>query len=156
MSDSSLPYFECRVGHKIYKILIDTGSNRNYIQPTLVTNPKPNEKPFRAVTVGGSVEITHYKLANLFNHPECNVKFFLLPNLRSFDAILGNDSLKDLEAVIDVARKVMTIKGAKQIPIKEKRYEAVNIIIPRTEHLDDTQKLEIDQPEISKSLCGPK
>jgi len=91
------------------------------------------------VSVGGSVRVTHHKIANLFNHPEINVKFFLLPTLKSFDAILGNDSLKELNAEIKVSKKIMTIKNKIQVPIKEKKFEAVNAIVPRTGHLNKTQ-----------------
>jgi len=57
------------------------------------------------VSIGGSVPVTHHKIANLFNHPDINVKFFLLPTLKSFDAILGNDSLKELAAEIKISKK---------------------------------------------------
>jgi len=128
---------------QILKILIDTGSNRNYIQPKFVTKPILNENPFTAVSVGGNIQITHHKKANLFNDPNIIVKFFLLPTLKSFDAILGNDSLKELGAVIDIRNKSMTIGNKIQIPIKEKKFQSVNTIIPRTEHLTESQKTDL-------------
>jgi len=81
----------------------------------------------------------HTKIANFFNHPDINVKFFLLPTLKSFDAIQGNDSLKELNAEIEVSKKIMKIKNIIHVPIKEKKFEAVNTIVPRIEHLNKFQ-----------------
>lgn len=130
---------------KSIRILIDTGSNRNYIQPKFVNNPIKNKAPFNAVSVGGSTIVTHHKEANLFNIPDVKVKFFLLPTLKSFDAILGNDSLKELGAEIKISKNIMILKNGIKIPIKEKTFEAVNTIIPRTSHLSDTQKAKLSE-----------
>lgn len=105
---------------EILKILIDTGSNRNYIQPKHVSNPLPNKTIFIAVSVGGDIKITHHENANLFNNLNTIVKFFLLPTLKTFDAILGNDSLKELGTVIDTKNKIMHLKNGTNILIKEK------------------------------------
>jgi len=59
LEDFSLPYFECRVrSAKVLKVFIDTGSNKNYIQPNLVSNAILNIKPFIAATPGGDIKIT--------------------------------------------------------------------------------------------------
>jgi len=42
-------------------MLIDTGSNKNYIQPNLGLNAIPNNKPYIDDTPGGDVKISHYK-----------------------------------------------------------------------------------------------
>jgi len=86
-----------KVRANVLRTLIDTGSNRNYIKPSLVSNPAPTEKPFQAVTVGGNVKITYYKMAHLFNIRDVRIKLFLLPTLKSFDAILGKTLLKNLK-----------------------------------------------------------
>lgn len=143
IGSSSLPYFEAKVrGGRIFRILIDTGSNRNYIQPKLVENPIPNKHIFEATTVTGKIKITHHKLAHLFKL-DTPIKFFLLPTLKSFDVILGNDSLKELRAVIDTNRKIMNIKDSIRIKIKRKQMQAINQIVPRTEHLNKDQKAQI-------------
>jgi len=108
---------------EILKILIDTGSNRNYIQPKHVSNLLPNKTIFNAVSVGGDIKITHHKNANLFNDLNTIVKFFLLPTPKTFDAILGNDSLKELGAVIDTKNQIMHLKNGTNIPIKETKFE---------------------------------
>lgn len=132
------------VGGKALRILIDTGSNRNYIKPSLVSYPAPIEKPFQAVTVRGNVKITHYKMAHLFNVRDVSIKFFLLPTLKSFDAILGNDILKELKAVIHTLSNYMIIKDNVKVIIKEKKYDSINNICPRTDHLSDQQKNNLE------------
>lgn len=95
--------------------------------------------------VGGDVQITHYKMANLFNDSNAIVKFFLLPTLKTFDAILGNDSLKELGTIIDSNRKLMYLKNSTIVNITEKKFEAVNTIIPKIEHLRNCQKLKLSE-----------
>jgi len=52
---------------KVLKVLIDTGSNKNYLQPKLVSSAIPNNKPFKAATPGGDIKITHYNRADPFD-----------------------------------------------------------------------------------------
>lgn len=125
---------------EILKILIDTGLNRNYILPRHVSSPLPNKIIFNAVSVGGNTKITHHKNANLFNDTKTLVKFFILPTLKTFDAILGNDSLKQLGAVIDTKHKIMHLRNGSKIFIKEKNVESVNVIIPRSDHFTHSQR----------------
>jgi len=67
-------------------MLIHTGSNKNY--------KLPNNKPYITDTPGGDVKISHYKRASLFDF---EIKFLLLPSLKTFDAILGKDTMKVIE-----------------------------------------------------------
>lgn len=62
-----------------------------------------------------------------------------MPTLKSFDAILGNYSLKQLNAVIFFNDNIMTLKNKYNIPIKEKRIQAVNNLNIRTEHMSKEQ-----------------
>jgi len=48
-------------------ILIDTGSNKNYIQPRLVKKPIKNDQAFFVNSVGGKILITHNTIANPFD-----------------------------------------------------------------------------------------
>lgn len=127
------------------KILIDTGSNKNYILPKFIKNPVKNISSFDAISVGGKIKDTHHKIANQFDDTDTKIKFFLLPTLNTFDAILGNDSLKELGAIIDTNNKTMSLKSGRVIAIKEEKIETVNLIIPRTDHLKKTQKIELNQ-----------
>lgn len=96
-----MPYFEAKTKDgQILKILVDTGSNKNYIQTSLMKLAIPNEKDFLANSAGEKILISHHTFINLFGLKSMNLKFFGLPNLKSFHAILGNDSLKALSAVI--------------------------------------------------------
>jgi len=95
--------------------------------------------------IGGKIKVTHHEIANLFDDTDSKIKFFLLPTLNKFDAILGNDSLKELGAIIDTNNKSMSLKSGRVIAIKEEKIETVNLIIPRTDHLKKTQKIELNQ-----------
>jgi len=110
LNDSSLPYFLAKAkSGKLLKILIDTGSNQNYIQPQLVDKPIPNKNPFSVSSIGGDVLITHHTNTNL-DGLKIPINFFILSSLNSFDAILGNDSLKELNAIMHVREQVLATK----------------------------------------------
>lgn len=66
LTPSSLPYYEfvTRRGDTV-DFLIDTGSNKNYIQSTRIRNPLPN-KPFKVESVAGTIEITHHTFIDIF------------------------------------------------------------------------------------------
>jgi len=55
-----------------------------------------------------------------------------------FDVILGIHSLKELGAVIDI-NKQMYQKMARGLS-QYKKFESVNVIIPRTKHPTESQK----------------
>jgi hypothetical protein len=89
LNRSSLLYMEhiAKNGKKL-KLLIDTGSNKNYIDENLIRTPIINKNNFIAKTVGGNFQITHLAFVNLFavSFPEMN--FFLIPNMTTFDDII--------------------------------------------------------------------
>lgn len=133
-----MPYFQCKTKEgDILRILIDTGSNKNYIQPRWIKNPTPNEKNFFADSVGGKIPITHNTNINLFG-TDINHKFFLLPPLRSFSGILGNDSLKALKAVIHTSKNFMTIQDSTIVKLRQQPSQSVNSLEIRTSHLKTT------------------
>lgn len=120
--------------------MIDTGSNKNYIQPCCVLNAIPNASPFSANSIAGHIKITHYANLSLFGPAIPGIKFFILPELKSFHGILGNDSLRDLGAVIYTAEDFMIIKGNVKIPLKQYTSQTVNNVIARTNHLSENQQ----------------
>lgn len=122
------------------KILIDIGSNKNYIQPRLVKNPIPNEEIFNANSVAGDIKITHHTKATLFNIPELPIKFFILPTLKSFHAILGNDTLKELGAIINTEHDNITLSNKMRIKLKQYKAQSVHNITIRNEHMSEKQK----------------
>lgn len=72
----------------------------------------------------------------MLHHPVINVSFFIL-SLYFF--ILGNESLKELEAKKKNLQGNNDNKEFYSYPIKAKPYEAVNSIIPRMSHLTETK-----------------
>lgn len=71
LTNSTLPYFQCKDSNgKVLNILIDTRSNKNYIQPNLAKNLIPIKDIFFATSVGGNIKITHHTLINLFGLDE--------------------------------------------------------------------------------------
>lgn len=125
--------------------MIDTGSNKNYVQPNLINNPKENDNPFYANSIGGPIKVTHHVYAQLFDNNEKPIKFFLLPSLKSFHAIIGNDTLKQLSAVIYIEKELMIIKGGRKIKIKQQLSSDVNVINIRTQHMTENQKNSISK-----------
>lgn len=135
-----MPYFtiKTRDGHTL-KILLDTGSNKNYIKSNLVIEPLPNQNIFSANAISGNVLVTHHTQLDIFGKNIGPIKFYVLPGLRTFDAILGNDTLKDLSAVIYSAENYFTLKGGTRIPIYQYLAQNVNNIEIKMDHLTEYQ-----------------
>lgn len=126
--------------NKILKLLIDTGSNKNYIKSCYAKYPVPNDKIFLASSVAGKIEITHHIQTNLFGPNTPNMKFYILNNLQSFDGIIGNDSLIEIGAVIHTSKNYMIIHPNIKIPLKQQETNSVNTINLRTTHMSEQQK----------------
>lgn len=71
------------------------------------------------------------------------MEFFILPGLKTFDGIIGDDTLKELEAVIDRKNNTLMIKPNIKIPLKEKPAKQVNNIEIRDNHLTNKIKEQI-------------
>ncbi|CAD7001846.1 unnamed protein product [Ceratitis capitata] len=138
MSSSSLPYVECKT-----KMLIDIGSNKNYIQPSHVLKKIPNDEPFFANSIAGQIQISHHTIINLFRSNDTSLKFFLPSTLKSFDGIIGNDSFKELRATINIYDDTPTLGKNKKIKIRQKPSPTVNKIDVRIDHMTATQKQHI-------------
>lgn len=83
-------------------------------------------------------------MVNLFGLEDTNIKFFILPSLKSFHAILGNDSLKELSAIIFTKDSYMIIKDKVKIRVKQHAYTAVNKIDIKLDHLNNLQRNKIN------------
>lgn len=141
-----MPYFEAKTNSgEILRILVDTGSNKNYIQNSLIKSCHPNKFKFYAKSVGGKTAITHHTFLNLFGLKHINIKFFLLPVLKTFHAILGNDTLKSLSAVIHTAENYMTIGGNIKIQLKQQVSQSVNTIQIRSDHMTEEQESKMNE-----------
>ena len=122
-------------------MLIDTGSNKNYIHPKHAKISHKVDKPFFVSSVAGDIKIDAYSQARLFQpYSDKMLKFYHLENLKSFDAIIGHDSLKEIKAVIDTANEILIIDGTHIIPLQQYRLQEVNKINIRDNHLNQNEK----------------
>lgn len=80
----------------------------------------------------------------MFGINDVPIKFFVLPVLRTFDGILGNDSLKELSAVIYTSKNFFTVQGRITIPMFQYVSQDVNNIEIRTEHLSENQRISLE------------
>lgn len=94
--------------------------------------------------MGGQTKITHHTFLHLFNKDHTPIRFFLLPTLKTFHGIIGNDTLKQLNAVIDVKNDLLIVNGDYRVKIKQLPTQAVNNIKVRTEHMTEKQKELMD------------
>lgn len=126
------------------KFLIDTGSSKNYIRPQLVAKPTPNVDKFVAKSIGGDIQITEHTIVNLFNMKDIPIKLYLLPTLKTFDGILGNDTLKNLSAVIYTEENYMKIRNKIKIRLKQLTTQTVNLVNIKKDHMNSAQINNID------------
>lgn len=90
--------------------------------------------------MAGDVEIRHHTFINLFNIRDQNLKFFILPNLKSFHGILGNESLKQLGAIIFTRDNYMLLENGMKIKIFQMKAQSVNAIKIKDDHMTVNQK----------------
>jgi len=136
-----LPYFQCRTRDgKVLNFLIDTDSNQNYIQPSLVENPKVNKEDFYANSIGGKITTTHHVFSKSFQSLRHTNQIFHTTHSQTFHGILGNDTMKQLNVIIDVSNDILVVNGNKRFRIKQLPAQAINNIKVRTEHMSDSQK----------------
>lgn len=129
---------------KPLKILIDTGSNKNYIHPRFATISHKLDKPFYVSSVGGDLRIEHYSSGKIFSPYSDNVvKLFHMSNLKTFDAIIGHDTLKELHAIIDTAKGNLIIDSKYKIPILQHNLQEVNKIQIRDDHMTQLEKQKV-------------
>jgi len=83
------------------KFLIDTGASKNFIRPHKgLRGVRSVESPFTIYSIHGTTRITHKCFVSLFN---LKATFFILPDLSTFDGIIGHDLLKEAEASLCLA-----------------------------------------------------
>lgn len=106
----------------------------------------PVTTPFHINSPAGRICITNKICGKFFSFVGCDLEitFFLLPSLESFDGIIGDDTLKELRALIDRERNELVIKPNIKIPLKNKISETVNnlIILNKNTSEQSKQKLE--------------
>lgn len=68
-----------------------------------------------------------------------------MDKLKSFDAIIGHDTLKELKAVIDTSNEKLILNNEFMIPLLQYKLQEVNKIQIRNEHLEKHEKTELDK-----------
>lgn len=114
--------------------MIDTGSSKNYIEPLAeLKYIMPVQKEFKVKSLHGYNTIKLKCLDKIFDK---DVPFFILPELSSFDAIIGLDTLTQTNAILHLKNK--TFKTGNTVePIIFVRCNSVNfsdikdIIVPK-------------------------
>lgn len=83
-------------------MLVDTGASKSFIKPlTELKGIVPLTRPFVVKSVHGESKVGQKCKINLFG---INSDFIILPNLISFDAIIGLDLLTQVNAVVDLQK----------------------------------------------------
>lgn len=97
---------------RVIKILIDTGASKNYIANlNSLRGEIPLTNYFLVESVHGKTMITKKYIMNIFNR---RTWFYNLPDLETFDGIVGYDFLKEIKAKIDVEKGVLEYEGGKE------------------------------------------
>lgn len=156
LNNPSLPYYEFKSQNgKVFKFLLDTGSNKNYIQPCYIRNPLLNKNKFYANSIGGKITVTHHSDIDIFGNNIGKIKFFILPGLKSFDGIIGFDTLKELGAVIHTHKNYFTLLNNHQFAIKQFKSQVNNFDVT-TSHLNLNQEKQRTLTEkFPNPLCEP-
>ena len=119
------------------KFMIDTGSTRSFLSPEKAYYYFENYityEPFQVTSTHATSlhgEVVKTPLMPTFN---CNYiqKFYVYNVDSKYDGLIGNDLLKQLEAVIDLKHKVLKTKYSK-IPIIYNDSEYILVLPPRSE-----------------------
>lgn len=140
----------------IFEFLIDTGSNKNFCSPQLSAGSIPLSKPLVVNTAGGRIEINKKIVGKFFLDYGIldSLTFYVLPGLNSFDGIIGDDSLKELEAVVDRKEDVLLIRDTIRIPLKAKISCNLNYILSESMPLETKERID-EMISRYKNLFGP-
>ena len=100
------------------KFLVDTGANKNYISPKHVNmeNAKPENGTVK--NISGTHKITKSASFDIFRIKK-NVKFFVFKFHDYFDGLIGYETLRDLNAKLDIGKNQLKI-GRKILNLKKK------------------------------------
>lgn len=100
--------------------MIDSGSNKNYINPKHVSSSK-NSKDFKILTVNGTFTVNKYVNFNPFPllKQSKSFQFFVFNFHNFFDGLIGYEALQILKAIIDTANNKLIFADC-SIPMKRK------------------------------------
>ena len=106
--------------------MVDTGSNRNYISGELAGNAVDVTFPFYASSPVGSVKITKKVVGPFLKFIDIDspITLFVLPKLTEFEGIIGDDTLKELHAVVDRKKSFANFRKWGKFSIKAEIFKS--------------------------------
>lgn len=125
--------------------MIDTGSTRSFISPRLAHQyfyENIRHEPFHVVSTHATSQhdqVIDIPLPPTFNNAE-NHKFYLYDVDARYDGLIGNDLLKQLDAIIDLKRRVLKTNTT-CIPIRNN----LNYVLQLAPRCEQRVKIPIDQ-----------
>lgn len=89
----------------------------------------------------GDIQIDRYSQGKFFKpHSDLIIIFYHMEQLKTFDAVLVHDTLKDLKAIIDVAKDKLILPNKVEIPLLQHKFQEVNKTQIRNDHLSNHEK----------------
>lgn len=128
-----IPYITISTTKGEMKFLIDTGANKNYISPEHVNVENAKlEKGLKVTNINGTFEIDRSVSFDPFSLNK-KLKFYVFKFHQFFDGLIGYESLRDLNAQLDIGKNKLKI-GRKTIELKKR--------------FPETQKINLNEQEI--------
>lgn len=94
--------------------------------------------------MGGDIKISSFSQGKIFApYSDVNVRLFHMAELKTFDAIIGHDTLKEIKAVIDTSEEKLIIGSEYEIPLMQHKLQEINKINIRDEHLSQIEKKKV-------------
>lgn len=110
---SLLPWIARTIGGRGIKLLIDTGASRSYIKPLPeLKGIKMVKNSFSVKSIHGYTPIKHKCAVKIFG---IETDFFILPDLTSFDGVIGLDVLNKIHASIDLKTNTITHDNGNEV-----------------------------------------
>lgn len=131
MTNNFLPFLEVKTKHSNpLRFLIDTGANKNYINPIVVPSNAINDGTLHKIkNISGTHNVNQYTSFNPFiQHAKelSSQKFYLFKFHNFFDGLIGYETLRSLNAIIDTASNSLKI-GCVTIPLHKKHPDQISI-----------------------------
>lgn len=141
-----IPYVEVQTDKGLLKFLIDTGANKNYISPRVVSGPGLLAQNTHLVrSVQGDACISRYVTFNPFRGSgfSMDARFFVFEFNDIFDGLIGYQYLQMIHAVIDAKMNILKLPDL-HIPMLRKHAGlTIDLDSNETKHL----VLPIDAPD---------
>lgn len=124
------------------KLLIDTGTSKNYVKDfPFLKGVKENSKSFYVKSINGKNLINKHCKLSVLSHIST---FYILPKLSTFDAIIGYDFLKEINAKLDLVNNVIIHKGGEEKFYLSNNKEVNSIFIEKSS-VPPTSKTDFDK-----------